>query len=87
MEAQSTMYVGLLPAEYVADMILQCALQMKIPILRTTWVTECHAIWKQGDDVDLREVPPIPTTEAPGTYICSRSRALCLTDSQYSLSL
>ncbi|KAF9790343.1 hypothetical protein BJ322DRAFT_1035700 [Thelephora terrestris] len=32
-----------------------CALQMKIPILRSTWVTECHAIWKQGDDVDLRE--------------------------------
>ncbi|KAF9650190.1 hypothetical protein BDM02DRAFT_3259867 [Thelephora ganbajun] len=32
-----------------------CALQMQIPILRSTWITECHATWKQGDDVDLRE--------------------------------
>ena len=37
---------------------------MKIPILRSTWITECHAIWKQGDDVDLREVPHIPTVKA-----------------------
>ena len=53
------MYVDLLLVSYVADMSLQCAVQMKIPILRSTWIAECHAIWKQGDDVDFREVPPI----------------------------
>jgi len=53
-------YADLLPVNYVANMSLQCAVQMKIPILRSTWITECHAIWKQGDDVDFREVPSIP---------------------------
>lgn len=62
MEAQNTMHVNLLPVECLADISPQCALQMKIPILRSTWITECHAIWKQGDDFDFREVPPIPTT-------------------------
>lgn len=57
-------YVDLLLVSYVADLSLQCAVQMKIPILRSTWITECHAIWKQGDDVDFREVPPVPTTLA-----------------------
>ena len=55
------MHVDLLLVNYVADMLLQCALQMKIPILCSTWITECHSIWKQGDDVDFREVPPIAT--------------------------
>jgi hypothetical protein len=86
MEAQNIMYANLLSADDVADVLLQCALQMKIPILRSTWVTECHAIWKQGDDVDLREVPPTPTAGATSTYIRSRSRASCSTDFLYSLS-
>ena len=64
MEAQSIMHVDLFLVNYAANMLLQCALQMKVPILRSTWVTECHAIWKQGDDVDLREVPPIPIMRA-----------------------
>lgn len=86
MEARSITYVALLLADDVAEMPLQCALQMKIPILRSTWITECHSIWKQGDDVDLREVPPMPIVETPGTYICSRPRASRPIDCQYSLS-
>ena len=70
MEAQNMMHVDLLLVNYVADISLQCAVQMKIPILRSTWITECHTIWKQGDDVDFREVPPIPTIRATRlTYI------------------
>lgn len=61
MEAQNMTHVDLLLVNSTANMSPQCALQMKIPILRSTWITESHAIWKQGDDVDFREVPPIPT--------------------------
>lgn len=57
------MYASPLSVDQVADTLVQCALQMKIPILRSAWVTECHAIWKQGDDVDLREVPSISNNE------------------------
>lgn len=46
---------------FIANTSPQCAVQMKIPILRSTWITECHTVWKQGDDVDFREVSSTPT--------------------------
>ena len=55
------MYVRALPVILIANTSPQCAVQMKIPILRSTWITECHTVWKQGDDVDFREVPSMPT--------------------------
>jgi hypothetical protein len=35
---------------------LQCALERKIPILKSSWITESYQIWLRGDDVDLEEV-------------------------------
>ncbi|KAF9230965.1 hypothetical protein BU15DRAFT_91011 [Melanogaster broomeanus] len=32
-----------------------CALMHKIPIMTPAWITEAHAIWLRGDDVDLEE--------------------------------
>lgn len=29
---------------------------MKIPIMQSSWVAECHDIWLRGDDVNLAEV-------------------------------
>jgi len=84
MEVQSIMQVNLPLVNCVANVSLQCALQMKIPILRSTWITECHAIWKQGDDVDVHEVPPIPTVEVTKTDIHSRYRAFYPIDFPYS---
>ena len=54
-------YADPLLVNFTANVPPQCAVRMKIPILRSTWITECHTVWKQGDDVDFREVPSIPT--------------------------
>jgi hypothetical protein len=35
---------------------IQCALERKIPILKSSWITESYQIWLRGDDVDLEEV-------------------------------
>ena len=86
MGVQSTVWVDWLRADGVADTLVQCALQMRIPILRSVWVTECHAIWKQGDDVDLREVPPSPTMGGASANVRSHSRASRPTDSLSSPS-
>ena len=86
MEVLSIMYMDPFPAENVADILVQCALQMKLPILRSAWVTECHAVWKQGDDVDLREVPQTPTMGGARAYTYSNFRASHPIDSPYSLS-
>ncbi|KAF8442094.1 hypothetical protein L210DRAFT_3535754 [Boletus edulis BED1] len=32
-----------------------CALERKIPIMTLDWVTEAHAIWLHGDDVDVEQ--------------------------------
>ncbi|KAF8556500.1 hypothetical protein OG21DRAFT_1602206 [Imleria badia] len=32
-----------------------CALERKIPIMTPDWLTEAHAIWLRGDDVDVQQ--------------------------------
>ncbi|KAG8212867.1 hypothetical protein J3R82DRAFT_11191 [Butyriboletus roseoflavus] len=32
-----------------------CALERKIPIMSPDWITEAHAIWLRGDDVDVEQ--------------------------------
>lgn len=32
-----------------------CALQLKIPILLSEWITECYEVWLRGDDIDVQE--------------------------------
>ncbi|KAF9223241.1 hypothetical protein BS17DRAFT_833222 [Gyrodon lividus] len=32
-----------------------CAIERKIPIMTPEWITEAHAIWLRGDDVDFEE--------------------------------
>ncbi|KAG9311103.1 hypothetical protein JVU11DRAFT_9012 [Chiua virens] len=32
-----------------------CALELKIPIMTPDWITEAHAVWLRGDDVDVEQ--------------------------------
>lgn len=34
----------------------QCAVRHNVPIMLSTWITECYEVWLRGDDVDLQEV-------------------------------
>ena len=55
MEGQSTWWVSLMTG-FAKLICRQCALERKIPMLKTSWVTENYQVWLRGDDVDTVKV-------------------------------